>query len=241
MEADFCYDGIMTIQDRIEVVRERIARAAERAGREVDTISLMAVTKNRNRAEIQQAADCGILLFGENRLQEASEKFSHRPKDWRLHFIGHLQSNKAKKAAGLCSCIQSVDSAKLAGKISRSLSTQNRILPITLEINVCGEESKYGYRDEAALYRDLELMLELPNIRVAGLMTIAPFTDDEKKLRSAFKKLYDLFIKISKTYKIPDFSVLSMGMSNDYQTAIEEGSSLIRIGTAIFGPRNVKK
>jgi hypothetical protein len=229
----------MTIKDRIEVVRTQTADAAERAGRNINDIDLMAVTKNRTQDEIKEAADCGIHLFGENRIQEATAKYSDKPNEWELHFIGHLQSNKAKKAAGLCSCIQSIDSAELAAKINRYLNKEGRILPVTLEINVSGEDSKYGYHDEGVLFRDIDKMLDFPNIRIAGLMTVAPFTDDEHQIRTAFKKLYQLFIKIRDSYQIQDFTILSMGMSNDYPIAIEEGSSLIRIGTALFGPRDV--
>ena len=231
----------MSIADNIARVKQRIFQAAARAGRNPDSVTLMAVSKVVEPERIHQAYEAGIRVLGENRVQEFADKASAvqdlTQAEW--HLIGHLQSNKANKAAGLFHAIDSVDSLRLAQKLDQAAHQAGKILPILIEINVGGEENKSGIAPGS---QELEELLNaassLQNLQVQGLMTIPPYTEDPEGARPYFRKLRDLRDQIA-SRKLPRIrmEVLSMGMSHDFEIAIEEGSTCVRVGTAIFGER----
>jgi PLP dependent protein len=231
----------MSIADNIAAVRERIQAAARRAGRPADDIALMAVTKANAPQHIREAYAAGLRLFGENRVQEFAEKANALSDlggaDW--HMIGHLQTNKATKAAELFSAVDSLDSVKLAEKLDVAARKLGKKLPVLIEINVGGEAAKSGVAPDS---RELEsLLLAAPRFEgldFRGLMTVPPFTDDPEEARPFFRKLRQLRDAIA-ARKLPAVAmdVLSMGMSHDFEVAIEEGSTCVRVGTAIFGAR----
>lgn len=235
-----------SLRDRAGEVRRRIAAAAARSGRSASAIELLAVSKFHPLEAVEAAWDAGLRSFGESRVQEAESKFpafaaSHP--GLRLDMIGHLQSNKAKKAASLFDRIQSVDSAELLLELDERSLRAGKKLEILLELHT-GEESKEGFADEDSLYRALELLLERPEraLELRGLMTMAPNTGDESALRASFSSLRRALEGASERFGaagggLGRFDILSMGMSGDYEIAIEEGSTLVRIGTAIFGER----
>lgn len=225
------------IRNNIEIINNQLTAAAERAGRKADDISLMAVSKTKPLEDIQAAYEAGQRLFGENRIQEAAEKFSHLPPDAELHMIGHLQSNKAAVAAKCSSCVQSIDKISTAKELSKRAAAAGRNIDFLIEINTSGEESKSGYSGFDAVKRDLDAYLEFPNLKLRGLMTIAPFTADAGAVRESFRALNGYFRTMNEEMEL-SLDVLSMGMSSDFEIAIEEGSTLIRVGTAIFGSRN---
>jgi len=230
---------VSTIKERILEVKDIIRDSAEKSGRKASDIVLVAVTKTRPLDEIMEVAETGeISVFGENKVQEAEGKIRICPSvDMQWHLIGHLQRNKARKAVGLFGCIQSVDSVRLAEVINRLCSEENLQMDIFLEINTSGESSKFGIHPDDAEKTCLDIMEKCPSLHIEGLMTVGPLSSDEKKVRSAFAELRSLKekMRISTGKRIPH---LSMGMSGDYRWAIEEGSTMVRIGTAIFGPRN---
>lgn len=231
----------MSIVDNIAQIHERITHAVARAGRNADDIALMAVSKTKPAHAIEEAYRAGIRLFGENRVQEFAEKqpaFTNLV-DAQFHLIGHLQSNKSGKAAALFHAIDSVDSLKLAERLNASAQAEDKILPILIEINIGGEEQKAGIAPGS---KELESLLaaapQLTSLSIRGLMTVPPHTDDPECVRPFFKKLRELRDQIA-AQKLPrvGMHVLSMGMSHDFEVAIEEGSSCVRVGTAIFGER----
>jgi PLP dependent protein len=231
----------MSIADNIAAIRERIARAAGRVRRNADSITLMAVSKTVEPERIKQAYAAGLRVFGENRVQEFEGKSAAlselRDAEW--HLIGHLQSNKAKKAAELFSAIGSVDSLRLAERLNQSASESGKRLEVLIEIKVGEEESKAGIPlDSPELDRLLRAAPELANLQIRGLMTVPPFTEDPEGARMYFRLLRDLRDTIA-ARKLPgvEMDVLSMGMSHDFEVAIEEGSTCVRVGTAIFGAR----
>jgi pyridoxal phosphate enzyme (YggS family) len=231
----------MSIADNIAEIHERIARAAARVGRNPDSITLMAVSKTVEPERIKEAYAAGLHVFGENRVQEfegkSAELSEFRDADW--HLIGHLQSNKAKKAAELFHAVDSVDSVRLAEKINQAAVEANKKLGILIEIKVGQEESKAGIPlDSPELENILSAAPQLANLQIRGLMTVPPFTDDPEGARPYFRLLRDLRDKIA-ARKLPaiQMDVLSMGMSHDFEVAIEEGSTCVRVGTAIFGAR----
>lgn len=233
--------GYEDIPNRLEVIQSRIHAACMRSGRTCDSITLLAVSKFHPAEAVAKAYEAGLRVFGENRVQEAVEKFNSpliKPlrNTIQVHFQGHLQSNKINKALELFDCIQSLDSLELIEQLIKRLSIRLAPLEVLFELHT-GEASKAGFLEESALLKALERVLEVPQIKPRGLMTMAPFTSDTDAIRASFKKCKKLFEHIQKTYKIPDFTVLSMGMSNDFEIAVEEGSTLLRIGTAIFGER----
>ena len=232
------------IRENIEHIREKIDRAAVKSGRSSSAVKLMAVTKFRSIEEIRSAYGAGIRLFGENRVQEAVEKFSDpalRMDDARLHMIGVLQRNKVKSILPYVSCIHSVDRIELMEEISKRLQAENPSLcpafrPLTLLIEVhTGEESKSGFTSEDGIVRALEYAQEA-NLNVGGFMTMAPLSasPESAEVRRSFVTLREIKERMQKRF--PSFSLteLSMGMSSDFETAIEEGSTLVRIGTALF-------
>lgn len=231
----------MSIADNIARIRERISQAAVRVHRNPDSVTLMAVSKTVEPERIRQAYAAGIRVFGENRVQEFADKVSALKDlvqaEW--HLIGHLQSNKANRAAELFHAVDSVDSLRLAQKLNHAAQQSGRILSVLIEINVGGEESKSGVpASSPELEEILQGMKDLTHLQVRGLMTIPPFTEDPEDARPYFRMLRDLRDQIvSRNLPRIQIDVLSMGMSHDFEVAIEEGSTCIRVGTAIFGER----
>ncbi len=230
----------MTIAENVAWVRERMEAAARRAGRDPGKIRLVAVSKTVESGRIRQALEAGVDSLGENYVQEAQKKIEELGPLAAWHFIGHLQSNKAKAAVRLFDWVHSVDSLRLAQELSRVAGQQNKVLPVLLQINLGQETTKFGALQDDT-FRLLEQMGLLPGISVKGLMTLPPFFDNPEESRPYFHALRDLAEAVSRQ-KIAGVSMeeLSMGMSNDFETAIEEGATLVRVGTAIFGPRPPK-
>ncbi len=228
--------AIMSIADNIVHVCRRIAEAAERAGREPSDVTLVAVSKGFGVETIEQAAAAGLSVFGENRVQEAAEKISVLPSSLEWHMLGHVQSNKAKQAEALFDRIHSVDSVRLASALARHAADQGRCIPILIQVNVTGKESQFGLppTDVPAVARSIAACT---GIRIDGLMAIASFTEDEVTLRAEFRALRQLRDRLKSI--VPDHPCreLSMGMTNDYPIAIEEGATIVRVGRAIFGER----
>jgi pyridoxal phosphate enzyme (YggS family) len=216
-------------------IQQRIRAACERAGRAPDSVTLLAVSKTHPPETIRAAVNCGQLLFGENKIQEAKAKIPLCPGKCRWHFIGHLQSNKVRDAVELFGMIQGVDSLALAREISRRCEQAAKRMPILLEVNVAGEASKFGYKPEQLL-AELNELNALPKIEVHGLMAIPPYTTEPEKARPYFRRLRELKERAEAALGAP-LPHLSMGMSGDFEVAIEEGATLVRIGTALFGPR----
>jgi hypothetical protein len=234
----------MSIAQNLAEVRERIAAAARRAARRSEDIALMAVSKTFPAERIREAYDAGLRLFGENRVQEFAGKIDalrdlHNA-EW--HLIGHLQTNKAAKAVELFAAVDSVDSLRLAQKLNASAQQLGRKLKVLIEINVGGEAAKSGVGPDSRELEDLLLAAPtLEHLEFRGLMTVPPFTDDPQQARPFFRKLRELRDQITgRRLPAVDVNVLSMGMSHDFEIAIEEGSTCVRIGTAIFGERTNK-
>lgn len=216
-------------------LRTRIEAACDRSGRHPDSVRLMAVSKNQPASQVAEAAAAGLRLFGENRVQEAKVKIPQCPGRLEWHFIGHLQSNKARDAVALFQVVQGVDSLALAGELQKQALKQARSLPVLLEVNVAGESSKFGWNPDRLLSEFLELNA-LSRLEVHGLMTIAPYAVDPERVRPVFRRLRELRDRCADLLGAP-LPVLSMGMSGDLEVAIEEGSTLVRVGTALFGER----
>jgi pyridoxal phosphate enzyme (YggS family) len=231
----------MPIADNIVQVRERIARAAARVGRDPNTITLMVVSKTVEPERIRQVYAAGIRVFGENRVQEFAEKSAAladlHEAEW--HLIGHLQSNKAKKATELFSGIDSVDSLRLAERLNQAAEQAGKKLEVLIEIKTGEEESKAGIPlADPELERLLRAAPELEHLQIRGLMTVPPFTEDPEGARQYFRALRDLRDTIAaRNLPAVQMDVLSMGMSHDFEIAIEESSTCVRVGTAIFGTR----
>lgn len=224
------------IIDNLHIVEERIMKACLRAGRNRTDISLVAVSKTQPIAAIEEALKVGLIHFGENKAQELRDKNSIISSGIHWHFIGHLQTNKVKYVIDSAEYIHSVDSIKLAVEINKKAEAIGKVQKILFEIKTSSEESKFGIQNENDFFELINKVRELANIKAAGLMTMAPYTDDEKVIRECFKKLRLLREKArEKGYELTE---LSMGMTNDYEIAIEEGATMIRIGTALFGDRN---
>lgn len=226
-----------TIRDHLNEVRENIQKACEKAGRSPQEVTLIAVSKTKPLFMLEEAYEAGARDFGENKVQEILEKHPKMPEDARFHMIGHLQRNKVKQVLPHAVLIHSVDSYRLAEQISQEAGKLGITAKILLEVNVAKEESKFGMMPE-----DVEEMAgqiaALPHLQIEGLMTIAPFVDDSEKNRPVFRKLYQLSVDIKKkNIDNVNMGVLSMGMTGDYQVAVEEGSTMIRVGTGIFGAR----
>lgn len=222
------------IQERLAAVRRRIEAAAARSGRPSSAVTLVAVSKTIPAAAIREAVSAGVKILGENRVQEAREKIEALPGAAEWHLIGHLQTNKAKLAVGLFDCIHSLDSVRLVQEIGRHAEEAGRRLRCLVEVNV-GEEAQKSGVDAAEVRPLLEAARRLPQLSVQGLMTIPPFLPDPESVRPVFRRLRDLRDRLeSEGWTLPD---LSMGMSHDFEVAIEEGATLVRIGTAIFGSR----
>ncbi len=226
------------VAENLRQVEERICQACARAGRSRDEVTLIAVSKTKPVSMIEELLPLGTRDFGENKVQELLEKQEVLPKDIRWHLIGHLQRNKVKYVVDKACLIHSVDSLRLAQAISQEGEKQGVVVPILVEVNVAGEESKFGVTVEETeeLIREIA---GLPHISVRGLMTIAPFVADPEENRPVFGKLKKLYVDIrEKNIDNVAMNVLSMGMTNDYEVAIEEGATMVRVGTGIFGERN---
>ncbi len=226
------------IKDNISNVNTRIDKACERSGRDRSRATLIAVSKTKPVDMLKEAYDTGIRDFGENKVQEIMDKYDKLPKDIRWHMIGHLQTNKVKYIADKIYMIHSVDSYKLASEISKYALKAGRVIPVLIEVNVADEESKFGvtFDNAESLIRQIA---PLEGIKVTGLMAIAPYTTNPEENREYFARLRQLSVDItSKNIDNISMSVLSMGMTGDYEVAIEEGSTYVRVGTGIFGERN---
>jgi PLP dependent protein len=231
----------MTIADNLSAIHERIARAAQRANRNANDIALIAVTKTFPPETIMEAYAAGQRLFGENRVQEFAEKVGSlsEMRGAEFHMIGHLQSNKASNAAEIFHAVDSLDSVKLAGRLNASAEKLGKTLDVLIEINVGGETAKSGIApDSSELENILIGVAGWQKLRVRGLMTVPPFTEDPEGARPYFRQLRELRDRLA-ARRVPSvsFDVLSMGMSHDFEVAIEEGSTCVRLGTAIFGTR----
>jgi len=225
----------MTFAENLSSIRQRMAAACARAGRETSAVTLLAVSKTHPPESIRAAVAEGQCLFGENKIQEAKAKIPLCPGKARWQFIGHLQSNKVRDAVDLFEMIQGVDSLAIAQEISKRAAQAAKTVPILLEVNVAGEGSKFGYRPEQLL-AELNELNALPKIEVHGLMAIPPYTPVAEKARPYFKKLRELKAQAEAVLGAP-LPELSMGMSGDFEVAIEEGATIVRIGTALFGER----
>ena len=226
------------LQEHLEEVEERIAAACRRAGRDRGEVTLIAVSKTKPVEMLQEAYDLGVRVFGENKVQELMDKIPQLPSDIRWHMIGHLQRNKVKYLVGKAAMIHSVDSLRLAEEISREAVRQKTVVKILIEVNVAGEESKFGVSpaETEALVRAASV---LPGIEVCGLMTIAPLADNPEDNRIFFRTLKKLSVDMErKNIDNVHMVCLSMGMTGDYETACEEGATFVRVGTGIFGERS---
>jgi pyridoxal phosphate enzyme (YggS family) len=223
------------IEANLRDVRARLDQAAARAGRDPGLVRLMAVTKTVPVERIQHAVDLGLELLGENRVQEAKEKLPLLKGEFAMHLIGHLQSNKAGVAADLFASVDSVDSVELAGRLSRLALERGRRLPVLLEVNTSGEPAKFGF-EAAELEAASADWASLPGLEVRGLMTLGPVPESGRDPRPCFAALRALRDRLQDRLSRP-FPELSMGMSGDFECGVEEGSTLIRVGSALFGPR----
>ncbi|NBK93276.1 YggS family pyridoxal phosphate-dependent enzyme [bacterium 1XD21-13] len=226
------------VVENLAEVEKRVCAACERAGRDRSEVTLIAVSKTKPVSMIEELLPAGMRDFGENKVQELCEKYEELPKDIRWHLIGHLQRNKVKQVVGKACLIHSVDSLRLAQAISAEAVKRGCTVPVLIEVNVAGEESKFGVslEETEGLIREIA---KLPAVSVQGLMTIAPFVTDPEENRSHFAKLKKLCVDLKrKNIDNVTMNVLSMGMTGDYEVAIEEGATMIRVGTGIFGERN---
>lgn len=229
------------IEEHIKEVKSNIAAACERAGRNPEAVRLIAVSKTKPNEMLMEAYNGGMRLFGENYVQELVEKIDSMPSDIKWHMIGHLQRNKVKYIVGKVDMIHSVDSVRLAEEISKESIKKNVVTDILLEVNVALEENKFGFTLEETCEAAMEIS-KMKGVRVRGLMTSAPYVENAEENRVYFRKLKQLCVDINEK-NIDNISMdeLSMGMTNDYVVAVEEGATLVRVGTAIFGARNYNK
>ncbi|MHB8065460.1 MAG: YggS family pyridoxal phosphate-dependent enzyme [Ruminiclostridium sp.] len=228
----------LNIKENLDNIYSRIKVAAEKSGRRAEDIKLIAVTKTVNVDIIKNVYDYGILDMGENRVQELLEKYDKLDRSCKWHLIGHLQTNKVKYIIDKVEMIHSVDSLELAREINSRAAKLDKKIDILLQVNVSGEESKFGINPKE-VDEFVKVISKFGNISLRGMMTIAPYTPNNESIRDVFKKLYKIYIDI-KSEKIDNVCMdyLSMGMSNDFEVAIEEGANIVRIGTGIFGKRD---
>jgi len=223
------------IADNLAQVQQRITTACKRAERSPEEVQLVAVGKKFTADVIREAADCGLTLFGENRVQEAKAKIPDCPGHLRWHFIGNLQTNKCRDAVALFDMLHAVDSLHLAKELNKRCEQAAKVMPILLEVNVSGEGSKHGFSPETAVNAMKEFS-DFPQLELHGLMTMAPYSRQPESSRPYFQKLCEVKTACEDKLGAP-LPELSMGMSGDYEIAIEEGATLIRLGTTLFGPR----
>ena len=231
-------DGFKMIASNIKDVRKNIETACEKAGRDPKEVTLICVSKTKPESDIIEAYNVGERDFGENKVQEMCEKAEDLNDDIRWHMIGHLQRNKVKYLTDSAYLIHSVDSKRLLEQIEKEYEKAGKTARVLLEINVALEDSKFGYTCESVI-EDLPFIETLNHVKVVGLMTVAPYTDNSEENRKYFKKLKELSVDIeSKKYNNISMEELSMGLTGDYMIAIEEGATIVRVGTGIFGNRN---
>ena len=228
-----------SIAENLERVLEQIARAAAKANRSVDDVALVAISKTHDAEKVREAVEGGQLLFGESRVQEARVKIPDLPSNLRWHFVGHLQKNKIRHALPLFELIHSVDSLALAEDVNRIAEEDGLHPRVLLEVNVAGEGSKFGFKPEM-LRTEMESLLALPRLSILGLMTIPPLAEEAEVSRKHFIQLRELRDRLQTEFHV-DFAQLSMGMTQDFPVAVEEGATLVRVGTAIFGERSKPK
>jgi pyridoxal phosphate enzyme (YggS family) len=228
----------MDVKENYKAVEDKVQKACDRAGRDRSEVTLIAVSKTKPVSMIEDLLPLGVKDFGENKVQELTTKYEVLPKELNWHLIGHLQRNKVKYIIDKACLIHSVDSLRLAETISHEAEKNGLVMPVLIEVNVAQEESKFGVSVEETLPLIQEIA-KLPNIAVKGLMTIAPYVENPEDNREIFKKLKNLSVDIKgENMNNVTMDVLSMGMTGDYEVAIEEGATLVRVGTGIFGERN---
>ena len=229
------------LKDNLHQVQQNIKAACDRAHRSYSDVTLIAVSKTKPVEMLNEIYDEGIREFGENKVQEMCEKIEQMPSDIKWHMIGHLQRNKVKYIVGKVELIHSVDTYRLAEEINIQAKKQNVIVPILVEVNIAHEESKFGISAEDAILL-VEEISKLENICIKGLMTIAPYVENPEDNRLYFRKIKQLSVDITnKNIDNVSMEILSMGMTGDYMVAIEEGATMVRVGTGIFGERNYKQ
>ncbi|MBE5891278.1 MAG: YggS family pyridoxal phosphate-dependent enzyme [Lachnospiraceae bacterium] len=226
------------LKENYEIVLENIKKACEKSGRDPKEVTLIAVSKTKPVEMLNEVYEAGSRDFGENKVQEMCEKMEQLPSDIKWHMIGHLQTNKVKYIVGKCELIHSVDSLHLAKEIEKQAQKADVIVPILVEINIANEETKFGI-DRSQAMELVKEIAKLPHVQIKGLMTIAPYVEDSEENRAYFHQIWQLSVDI-KNENIHNVSmdILSMGMTGDYMVAIEEGSTMVRVGTGIFGERN---
>lgn len=226
------------LKENIQIVEDNIRKACERSGRDPKDVLLLPVSKTKPESMIEEVYDLGVREFGENYVQELCQKIDNMHDDIKWHMIGHLQRNKVKYIIGRVALIHSVDSVRLAAEISKEAVKKNVEADILVEVNVGMEENKFGITVESA-YENIKEMATFPGIHIKGLMTSAPYVSNPEDNRKYFRQLKQLSVDIqSKNIDNVDMGILSMGMTNDYVVAVEEGATIVRVGTAIFGARN---
>ena len=229
------------LEENLKNVEERVSAACKRAGRDRSEVTLIAVSKTKPIETLKEAYDLGVRTFGENKVQELDVKIPALPDDIAWHMIGHLQRNKVKYIVGRVSMIHSVDSYRLAEEINIQAKKRGIVVPILIEVNAAGEETKFGVRPEETIQLVKEISA-LDGLKVSGLMTIAPYVVDSEQNRPFFHKIKGLSIDIAaEKFDNVSMDVLSMGMTGDFEVAIEEGSTMVRVGTGIFGERDYGK
>lgn len=228
-------------EENLKEVEANIKKACDKVGRKREEVTLIAVSKTKPVSMLSEVYNCGIRNFGENKVQEICEKREQLPDDIRWHMIGHLQRNKVKYIVSDVTLIHSVDTYRLAEEINIQAKKINRMVPILVEVNIAGEASKFGISAEEAIQL-VEEISKLDNLQIRGLMTIAPYVENPEDNRAYFRKIRELSVDIAKK-NIDNVSmdILSMGMTGDYMVAIEEGATMVRVGTGIFGARNYNK
>lgn len=229
----------VSFAENLDSIQQRIRAACERADRDPSSVTLLGVTKGQPPDAVNEAARLGLTFFGENKIQEAKAKIPLCSGKPRWHFIGHLQSNKCRDAVQLFEMIESVDSLYLAEEISKRADQASKTMPILLEVNLAGEASKFGYSPEK-LAAELNQLNALPRLEVHGLMTVPPWSPNAENVRPMFRQLRELKERCEQIIGAP-LPQLSMGMSGDFEVAIEEGATIVRVGTALFGPRKTIK
>ena len=227
------------IAQNIEHTKSKISAACNRASRKTEEVTLIAVSKTKPVSMLEEAYQTGCRDFGENKVQELTEKYEQLPKDIRWHMIGHLQRNKVKYLIGKVHLIHSVDSLRLAQEISKESVKKQVTTSVLLEVNVAGEESKFGLGEADAVIELVKEVSVLPGVRIKGLMTVAPYVENPEENRQYFQVLKQLSVDImQKNIDNVSMDILSMGMTGDYEVAVEEGASHVRVGTGIFGERD---
>ena len=229
------------IQSNLSEVEQNIIAACKKSGRNREDITLIAVSKTKPVSLLEEAYNADVRDFGENKVQEMCEKYEVMPKDISWHMIGHLQTNKVKYLIGKTALIHSVDSYKLACEIEKQAAKHDCIMDILIEVNIAEEESKFGLAEKEVIYLVKEIA-KLPHVRIRGLMTVAPYVVDSEENRAFFRKIKQLSVDIdNQNIDNVSMDILSMGMTGDYMVAIEEGATMVRVGTGIFGERDYSK